>query len=236
VNYIAEINAFSDRMERAPLSTNAQILWYKLMQFCNRLRWAEEFQVENERLMRQMNVSSQHTFRAARKELVEDGLISFVPGVKGKPTLYKLHSVAALEGARFERKEESEPDEFLCEVREDITTYFGYTEALGQELQTVANAIWDEFFPGQRPSPGDIRQVFMYVMDQRRDANGDYTITFPEDRKKMLAYAFDQARLNGALTWNYIKGIYRTWGERGTNTMQAIYNYECDRDLHRGYM
>lgn len=234
MNYIAEINAFSDRMDRAPLSTNAQVLWYKLMQFCNRLRWAEEFQVDNERLMRQMNVSSQHTFRAARKELEEDGLISFTPGVKGRPTLYKLHSVAALEGFHIpQQDDEPDPTEFLYEVREDITTYFGYTEALGKELQTVTDAIWEEFLPGKRPSPGDVRQVFFYIMDQTQDENGDYIMSFPEERKKMLAYAFSQAQLNGAVSWNYIRGIYSKWGNRGTNTMQKIFDYEYERDQRK---
>lgn len=237
MNYIAEINAFSDRMERAPLSTNAQLLWYKLMQFSNRLRWQEQFQVDNDRLMKLVNISSQHTLRAARKELADDGLISFTPGVKGKPTVYKLHSVAALEGARGMRQdEEPEPTDFMWEVREDITTYYGYTEALGQELQKITGAIWEEFLPGKQPTPGDFDQVFFYIMEQHRHDDGSVTLDFPEERKKMLAHAFRQAMLNGAVNWKYIEGIYRNWGQRGTNTMQAIYDHEYDRGLRQGHI
>lgn len=72
MSYIDEINAFDRRMHRAPLSPIAQLLWYKLMQFSNRLHWPEDFQIDNKRLMAEINVSALHTLIAARQELVED--------------------------------------------------------------------------------------------------------------------------------------------------------------------
>ena len=49
MNYMPELNAFAERMRRNPLSNNAQLLWYKLMDTANRLRWPETFQLDNAR-------------------------------------------------------------------------------------------------------------------------------------------------------------------------------------------
>ena len=134
MNYMPELNAFAERMRRNPLSNNAQLLWYKLMDTANRLHWPETFQLDNARIMQMMNVGSRHTAAAARQELVDDGLLEFIAGAKGKPSVYKMLSVAALEGPAEQPEEESQeaPDSFLWDVKDDITTYFGYTEALGQ--------------------------------------------------------------------------------------------------------
>lgn len=38
-----EHRAFANRMRRTPLSMAAQLLWYKLMDLANSLRWPEHF-------------------------------------------------------------------------------------------------------------------------------------------------------------------------------------------------
>lgn len=235
MNYLLEINAFERRMRWAPLSPNAQLLWYKLMQLCNSLRWAEEFRVDNDRLMELLNVKSFHTLNAARKELQEDGLIAFTPGKKGAPSTYHMVSVSDLEGPDLSFLEE-EPDEgaFLCTIREDITSYFGYTEALGMELEVIAGKLWDEFFDGQKPTKSDIRKIFFCIKQQTRFEDGTWEMRFPEEKKEMLAYAFDQARNNGTVRWNYVEGIYKNWRLRGTETMDQVYEAERQRDLRKG--
>ena len=108
MNYMPELNAFAERMRRNPLSNNAQLLWYKLMDTANRLHWPETFQLDNARIMQMMNVGSRHTAAAARQELVDDGLLEFIAGAKGKPSVYKMLSVAALEGPTEQPEEKSQ--------------------------------------------------------------------------------------------------------------------------------
>ena len=235
MNYLLEINAFERRMRRAPLSTTAQLLWYKLMQFANGLYWPEKFQVDNVRLLGLLNVTSKNTLIAARKELTDDGLITFSPGVRGKPSIYHLASVAALEGPDIQPMDEPpESDAFLYEVKEDITTYFGYTEALGQELQQITETIWAEYHPGQRPTPGDVQQVFEYIYLQEQQEDESWEMNFPEEKKELLAYAFDQARQGGNIAWNYVKGIYKNFGRRGISTVRQAVEYEFERDQRSG--
>lgn len=228
MNYIREINAFERRMRRAPLSFNAQLLWYKLMQFANRLHWPSEFQLDNNHLCTLLGKkAAKAVMTAARAELIEDGLLAFTPGVRGKPSTYRLISVDALEAP--ELPPEPEPGDFLYEIREDITTYFGYTEALGLELQQIAETLWDEFYRGKKPTPADVRQVFFCIKKQTRQEDGDVVMTFPEERKALLGYAFDQARQSGNLNWKYIMGILGNLARRNINTVEEAQDYEDNR-------
>lgn len=231
MNYLREINAFRRLMERAPLSIVAQILWYVLMDFDNRLRWAEEFSVDNDRLMQMINVSSRHTLVNARKELVDAGALIFSPGKKGAPSVYRLRSIAEQEPVTLPPES---PGDFLYEIKDDITTYFGYTEALGKELQQTTEAIWKEFLPGEKPSEADVREVFFYIYDQDKQEDGTVVMTFPKERKEMLAYAFEIARKKKAINWSYIEGIFRNWARAGLNTMQQIYDHEEERYQRSG--
>lgn len=235
MQYITEINAFDRRMARAPLSSNAQLLWYKLMQIANRAMWPTEFQVDNDRLLKLLNVKSLHTLTSARKELQDDGLIVFTPGKKGMPSTYRMISVDELEGPDLSCLESTaRADDFLCAVREDITTYFGYTEAVGRELDELTALIWGEFFPGKTPTLNDKRQVFYLTKQQEQREDGSWELTLPEERKEMLAYAFDQARMQDKLFWKYILSIFANWRQRGTMTMEDIDEAEYQREMRKG--
>lgn len=234
MNYLREINAFERRMRRAPLSVNAQLLWYKLMQAANRLHWPEEFQIDNPRLRVILGQElSRQTMTAARAELIDDGLLAFIPGVRGKPSTYRMVSVDALEAP--EPPAIPEEGDFLGEVREDITTYFGYTEALGREVKEIAETLWAEFLPGEKPTQADVRQVFFYIMEQTGQESGEVVMTFPEERKALLGYAFDQARRQRKVTWGYIEGIYRNFARRGIKTLEEAQEYEDNHGPPKGW-
>ncbi len=227
MNYLREINAFERRMRRAPLSVNAQLLWYKLMQFNNGLMWEPEFRLDNDRLCTMLGRKMSKTVMvAARGELIESGLLIFTPGVKSKPSTYRLVSVDAMEAPELATP--PEPGDFLYEVREDITTYFGYTEALGRELQKTTETLWAEFLPGKTPTPGDVRDVFFYIMEQNQDGDA-IVMTFPEERKALLGYAFDQARRRGAVNWKFITAILRNLARQGIKTVEEARDYEDAR-------
>lgn len=234
MNYLLEIQAFERKMRRVPLSRDAQLLWYKLMQFANLLWWPETFNVDNKRLMEMSRIGSKHTLIDARNELVEAGLISFTPGKKGTPSSYQLISVADQEGPQIAEDEEPALDDFLCEVKDDIKTYFGYTEALGKELTEITARILDEFFPEQKVTKWNLLQVFYHIKDQYRDQDGQWVMRFPEERKKLLAYALDQARLNGVMTWKYVNGITSRLAERGIKTADQAYDFDYERNRRKG--
>ena len=233
MNYIAELNAFHAKMRRTPLSRDAQLLWFKLMDFSNSLFWKEEFKLDLTRMAKMIGVSK-NTILSARNELVDAGLLSFTAGTKGSPSAYRLNSVAEMEWPQLPDIEEPAPDDFLCEVRDDITSYFGYTEALGKELEQIARSTMDEFFPGQQMTEWAVRQIFYYIKEQHRDQDGQWVMSFPEERKALMAYVLEQARRNDAVNWAYINGIYHNLSVRGIKTVEQAYDYDLERDRKKG--
>lgn len=92
MNYILEINAFEQWLETHYLPISSQLLWYKLMNICNRSGWSEWVTVDNLRLMAVIKMSNEKTFMKTRDNLIESGLIEYEKGKKGSPSRYKLIS------------------------------------------------------------------------------------------------------------------------------------------------
>lgn len=236
MNYLLEINAFERKMRESPLPIAAQLMWYKLMQFCNGLRWPETFQLDTARLSELMVGSSKHTVIEARRALIEAGFLEFKPGSKKCPSTYKLISQISVESVEPEPLPEEPTDTEFLEVdggSNDIRCYFGFTEDTEAELHKIASLLYQEFLPDKRPSADDERRVFLYCMEQIGQG-ADRKIEFPERRKELLAYAFGVARTNGSLNWGYIDGIYRNFHERGIQTVEDAYRYDGWRAKKNG--
>lgn len=236
MNYLLEINAFERNMRESPLPIAAQLMWYKLMQFCNGLRWPETFQLDTARLSELMVGSSKHTVIEARRALIEAGFLEFKPGSKKCPSTYKLISQISVEPVEPEPLPEEPTDTEFLEVdggSNDIRCYFGFTEDTEAELHKIASLLYQEFLPDKRPSADDERRVFLYCMEQIGQG-ADRKIEFPERRKELLAYAFGVARTNGSLNWGYIDGIYRNFHERGIQTVEDAYRYDGLRAKKNG--
>lgn len=236
MNYLLEINAFERKMRESPLPIAAQLMWYKLMQFCNGLRWPETFQLDTARLSELMVGSSKHTVIEARRALIEAGFLEFKPGSKKCPSTYKLISQISVEPVEPEPLPEEPTDTEFLEVdggSNDIRCYFGFTEDTEAELHKIASLLYQEFLPDKRPSADDERRVFLYCMEQIGQG-ADRKIEFPERRKELLAYAFGVARTNGSLNWGYIDGIYRNFHERGIQTVEDAYRYDGLRTKKSG--
>lgn len=236
MNYLLEINAFERKMRESPLPIAAQLMWYKLMQFCNGLRWPETFQLDTARLSELMVGSSKHTVIEARRALIEAGFLEFKPGSKKCPSTYKLISQISVEPVEPEPLPEEPTDTDFLEVdggSNDIRRYFGFTEHTEAELHKIASLLYQEFLPDKQPSADDERRVFLYCMEQAGQG-ADCKIEFPERRKELLAYAFSVARTNGSLNWGYIDGIYRNFHERGIQTVEDAYRYDGLRAKKNG--
>lgn len=90
MNYLAEILAFEQWLETHHLPITPQLLWYKLMYFCDRSGWSEWVTVDNLRLMASTQMSREATLIKARDELIKAGLIEYQKGKKGSPNRYRI--------------------------------------------------------------------------------------------------------------------------------------------------
>ncbi len=92
MNYLAEILAFEQWLETHYLPILPQLLWYKLVYFCNRSGWSEWVTVDNLRLMAATQMGREATLIKARDELIKAGLVEYQKGKKGSPNRYRLIS------------------------------------------------------------------------------------------------------------------------------------------------
>lgn len=94
MNYLAEILAFEQWLETHYLPISPQLLWYKMLYFCNRSGWSEWVTVDNLRLMAATQMGREATLIKARDELIKAGLIEYQKGKKGSPNRYRMISIA----------------------------------------------------------------------------------------------------------------------------------------------
>lgn len=77
MNYIAELNAFDDYLDRNPdLSANARLLWTRLIQAANRAMWKQPFTIALSYLSHKTGLSVK-AIQRARDELRQGGLINW---------------------------------------------------------------------------------------------------------------------------------------------------------------
>ncbi|WP_059102943.1 helix-turn-helix domain-containing protein [Shouchella shacheensis] len=91
MNYIAEMNALHVRQETDPRSPKATVLWYALMDVCNKTGWMKQFSVAAAVLCFKTGLTEDQVFKA-RRELVKKGYITFYSR-RGKAAVYEIHSL-----------------------------------------------------------------------------------------------------------------------------------------------
>ena len=102
MNYISEIIAFEQWLETHYLPTSPQLLWYKLINLCNKSGWSEWVQVDNLRLMATTQMGREATLIKARDELIKAGLIEYQKGKKGCPNRYRIISFSEINAFKKE--------------------------------------------------------------------------------------------------------------------------------------
>ena len=135
--------------------------------------------------------------------------------------------------ADLQERPEPQGIEEYCEEVDDPARYFGYTEELGKELLKTTTEILGRFWPQHPPDKNDECRVFHLIKESSEDQDGQIVLTFPTEKKALLAYAFEQASSAGKNNWNYIFGIYRRFNERGIHTIDDAYDFDMKRAERR---
>ena len=95
MNYIKEINAFYNELEKTPLTASAIALWYALMHMCNKFGWPKEFPVAVGTLSLKSGLS-ERSVSNARNELKTKGYISFKSRGGNKAALYQISCLSEI--------------------------------------------------------------------------------------------------------------------------------------------
>lgn len=116
VNYLFQICAFYEWLERNPLSANAIALWHALMYLWNHSFWAETFTPAVTSIIPRCNLSKSSILRA-REELCENGLLTVTPRKKKQTSIYELKLFIPHPDTQYKQKEIKQN-----ETKYDITT------------------------------------------------------------------------------------------------------------------
>lgn len=92
MNYIAELNAFYDRLELNPLPSTTIALWHALMSIANKTVWKQEFTVAVSVLMLKSGLNAQ-AIKRARNRLEQDGYITWKSRGGNQAAIYHLNSL-----------------------------------------------------------------------------------------------------------------------------------------------
>lgn len=95
VNFVTEITAFYRWVKSNYISSNAQLLWFQLFCLWNEAGFPEYLQVDTQRLMGMIQVSSKNTLYRARDELIQAGLLKLFKGKHKTPHKYQFVLFAA---------------------------------------------------------------------------------------------------------------------------------------------
>ena len=117
------------------------------------------------------------------------------------------------------------PDGYLS----GLDSYFGITGELKTELTAFAGRLFTKYF-GRQATEADLETAFEYIrgIPEGNESDG-YSLSFPDESKKLLECAFGAAQLAGAMNWNYIQGVWSQIGARGINSEDEFHNYEHQR-------
>ena len=135
MNYIFEIKAFEQWLETHYLPIQPQLLWYKLMYFCNRSGWSEWVTVDNLRLMAAMQMSREATLIKARGELIKAGLIEYQKGKKGSPNRYRMISLVEKNTFKSEVQNEGKAKNTFKNVVQNKVYQVGESEVQNEVYQ-----------------------------------------------------------------------------------------------------
>lgn len=125
--------------------------------------------------------------------------------------------------------------EFLEGRGTHLPSYFGVTDEVLSNVELFTTAMFKRWTT-RAPTKNDIARVFFAIRRQEQDPQTkEWTVTFPQDGRDLLMYAFEQASNAGKPgDWNYIQGVLRNLGMRQIRTLDQADDYDFERDTKLG--
>lgn len=125
------------------------------------------------------------------------------------------------EGAATSEGERAVED-FAIEHFDDLDVYLSMTEDVKAEVCKITKELFGKYTT-REPTQMDKARVFPYVCHLEDGA----TLPFPEERVKLLTYAFQKANeVSKPGNWRYIAGVLGRMHRRGHTTTEAADDFD----------
>lgn len=227
MDYIKQINAFERWCDSNYLPPLSQLLWYKLFKLNNRLGWDQWVQIDNLRLMVEIQVRREATLIGLRDKLLDAKLIEYKKGHKGSPNKYKIIDTTQKNTFTSEVKTEVYPVVYPAvnsvantadiyklnktKPNNNITTTRA-PEHENEGLGRVMSAYFDQIDPA--PSERSLAQLHGYC--ERMGA-------------ECCLEAINEAVEKGARNWKYIQAVLATKQRQGVTCIADWRRVEAQR-------
>lgn len=218
MNYIKELNAFKEWMSFHEMPPNAVLLWHTLMVLNNTTRWMRTFNAPNSIIGNLSGLSSQR-ISESRKVLMENELICYEPGVKGKAASYQIKSLVsyfenlspASGGQLKVRHEEPNLEPFGNETR-DIHKEKEIDKRNRGGKAENAYTVYEQNFGIIKPI---VSESFLAWCDDLGDA--------------IVIEAINLAVQKGGRTYSYLEAILKEWVQAGVTTLEQAKSYQLQK-------
>ena len=216
MNYIKELRAFKDWLLLNDLPTSAIALWHTLMSINNMTGWKERFNAPNQVVGKLTGLSKQGVVDA-RKKLLENGLIEYEKGRRGKAPIYKMVSlVNSLDQSPYQLDDQSDyqshdQDLNIPKQKQNKTKGSSGEVEVGNPFE-----FYQENFG--MASPFILESIGMWVDDMNEE---------------IVIAAMKLSLKNGANSFSYIETILKEWAKHNLSDIDSIRAFEKSKRNNR---
>ncbi|SEQ47297.1 DnaD and phage-associated domain-containing protein [Virgibacillus subterraneus] len=233
MNYIKEINAFYDHIERNPLSASAVTLWHALIHINNKAMWAESFTVAAP-VLRLKSGLTDSSFKRARTELKEKGYINYQSRGKNQAPVYQMVSLTlGMDiGMNMSVDLESDPgvDGYLShhtdqDANQPMNQVVDHHTDHGKDPLIKQKKDKKKRNNTKRNDTAATTDVFVFYQENFgvinpfvSDALQNWLNDMGED---LVLDAMKRALVRGKGNWCYVQGILQAWVKKGITSVEA---------------
>jgi len=222
MNYIKEINAFYDHIERNPLSASAVTLWHTLMHINNKARWTATFTVAAP-VIRMKSGLKESSFKRARTELKEKGYIDFESRSRNLAPIYRMVRLSGGE-------EELVATTNLIEGAGARVRAGGLMNQVADEgvdhlrTQETGALIKRKENKKKQNNPIPAEEAIAFFQDNFGVASsyvsGEVLHWVNRSGEQLVLHAMKRALDRGKASWGYVRAILENWGKKGIRSVE----------------
>ncbi len=247
MNYIKEINAFYDHIERNPLSASGVTLWHAMMHINNKAMWVESFTVAAP-VLRLKSGLTDSSFKRARTELKEKGYINYHSRNKNQAPVYRMVSLTSGldQGMNWgmDQEEDHEVDgdsnhHIDQDANQPMNQVMDHYTDHGTDLLIKQKKDKKKRNNTKQNDAAAATNAFVFYQENFgvispfvSDALQNWVNDMGED---LILDAMKRALERGKGNWGYVQGILQAWVKKGINTVEAAKaeQVEFRRNQHR---
>ena len=205
MNYIKQVNLFYKLLPNNPLSSNAQCLYFYLLNKNNELGWIKEFTIANSIIcgFTSLNISA---FQRARNSLIQKGYIKYKKGHSNNAGYYTIVEFEQQSEQQNEQHNEQQSDN-----RVNSTTNTLNKQNKTKQKENNLDAAVD--FYNQ-----NINLITPFEYQKLQD--------YSEMEENLIVLAMEKAVTANKRSFNYIDGILKAWKSKGITTLAQARNEE----------